>query len=328
MRVFLTGGTGFVGSHVAEVLKKGGHEVVALVRGSSDVAFLEKLGVKRVEGALGDLKALGEEIGVCDAVVHVVGLLSAHQQEKMFEVNVEGTRELAEVAARVCGKGTPFVYISSVAAQGPSEGARPREPGQEEAPVSLYGKSKLGGEAAALTAKEDLKVVILRPPPVYGPRDRDMYQVFQLANLGLAPVLGKGERHLSVIHAEDVAGAVLCCLEGGEKLRSGAIYPIDDGEVYTWRELGAEIAAGMGKKALTVPVPAFLFSAAARLSEAGGKIRGKAPTFDRDKYREMIQPSWVCGNEAICRELGFEPKWKLREGSAATARWYRAEGWL
>lgn len=325
MKVFLTGGTGFVGSHVAEILTKAGHEVTALVRATSKTAHLESLGATLQEGALGKAEGFSEALSGVDAVVHVAGLVAARSPEVMREVNAGGTRDLVEVTARVCRRGIPFVYVSSVAAQGPSKGREPRPLTEAPSPVSHYGQTKLEGEEAVLSCGEALQVMILRPPPVYGPRDTDMFQVFQMARLGLGPVLGGGERWLSVIHAEDLARAVAACLENPGAAK---IYPIDDGGRYTWEDLGRTIGEAMGKSVRTLRLPRGLFRGAAALSEAWGTLRGSPPTFDRDKYLEMVQPSWVCGNSELCGDTGWAPEYDLLSGARQTAAWYRENGWL
>lgn len=325
MKVFLTGGTGFVGSHVVEALLREGHEVVALVRKTSDTELLNQWGVKKVVGALGDARGLMDHLTEADAVVHVAGLVAASRPEVMYQANVEGTRDLVDRVAELGDPGKRFIYISSVAAQGPSRGREPRPVTEMPQPVSFYGRTKLEGEGAVLAHRDNMEVTILRPPPVYGPRDRDMFQVFAIANRRLSPVLGMGNRWLSIIHVDDVARAVVACVEAPGK---GRVYPIDDGGVYTWRDLGEQVSEALEKSTLTVPLPAFLFAGAATISELGGRLLGSPPTFSRDKYREMIQSSWVCGHRGLHEDLGWEPSLDLREGACRTAQWYRENGWL
>ncbi len=325
MRVFLTGGTGFIGSHVAEQLLNEGCEVVALVRETSDTSYLDELELETVVGALGRAGELESALTDVDAVIHVAGMTGSPDAEVLYRVNAEGTRDLADTVARVADEGTRFIYVSSVSAQGPSQGCEPRSPDRIPEPVSFYGKSKLEGEGASLAHRDSLRVTIIRPPAVYGPRDWDMFEVFQLANRRVTPVLGGQKRWLSLIHGEDVASAVIACLDApGE----GEIYTVDDGKKYTWQQLGKEISAAVGKRALPLPLPKWVLGGAATFAEVGGGLLNMTATFNRDKYREMIQPSWVCGHEAIHRDLGWEPKWTLEEGARQTAQWYRDHGWL
>lgn len=325
MQIFLTGGTGFVGSHVARQLLDEGHSVVAMVRSTSDTSFLEQLGVEMVVADLRDPTGLDEVLDGVDAVVHVAGLTGAPDVETLYRVNADGTRLLADLTVQYAGEGTRFIYISSVSAQGPSDGGEPRDCDAPPQPVSHYGKSKLDGEGAALAHRDVLDVTILRPPVVYGPRDWDMFEVFQLADRRLAPILGGEERWLSVIHGEDLARATVACLDAPG---DGEVYPVDDGNSYTWQQLGDHISAAVGKRTITIPVPQWLMASAATIAEFGGGLVTDTATFNRDKYREMCQPGWVCGHDEIRDELGWEPTLDLAEGARQTVRWYRDNGWL
>lgn len=325
MRIFLTGGTGFIGSHVADKLDDQGYEVVALVRESSDVEHLESLDVDTVVGSLGRAEALESVLEGIDAVIHIAGITGGGDPEWMYRINADGTRDLVDRVAERAGENTRFVYLSSVSAQGPASGPNPRPQDLPPKPVSHYGRSKLDGEGAVLAHRDRLNVTIIRPPVVYGPRDRDMLEAFSLANRRIAPVLGGRERCISVIHGEDVARAVLASLEAPG---DGEVYTIDDGNCYTWRQLGDLMAHAVGKQAVTVPVPTWMMAGAATVAELGGQWLDVTATFNRDKYREMVQPSWVCGHDAICRDLGWEPKWTFRQGARQTVEWYRDKGWL
>ena len=325
MRVFLTGGTGFVGSYVADQLVAKGHDVVALVRETSDTAHLMELGVELVVGALGAAEDFGVALEEAQAVIHVAGMTTARDRRRLYDVNVVGTRDLVDRCAERLPSGARFIYISSVSAQGPSKGRGPRARDKKPRPVSAYGDTKLEGEGAVLAHRDHLAVTILRPPPVYGPRDRDMYEVFRLANRRITPILGGPRRWLSVIHGEDLGRAVVACLQAPGQ---GEIYPVDDGHVYTWEDLVGAIADGVGKRALKPRLPKAVFACAAAISEVGGGVLNMTATFTQDKYVEMIQESWVCGNEAICADLGWSPRWNLADGARQTAQWYRAQGWL
>lgn len=325
MDIFLTGGTGFVGSHVAEKLLDDGHRVVAMVRATSDTEFLEQLGVEMVQADLDNLGPVDDVVADVDAVIHVAGLTGAPDVETLYRVNADGTRRLVDLTADNGAEGTRFIYVSSVSAQGPSDGDEPRCSSKAPRPVSHYGKSKLDGEGAVLAHRDTLDVTIVRPPIVYGPRDWDMFEVFQLADRRLAPIIGGGDRWLSVIHGEDVARATVACLDApGE----GEIYTVDDGNCYTWEQLGDHISDAVGKRSLTIPVPEWLFASVATIAEFGGGLITDTPTFNRDKYREMCQPGWVCGYDRIGEELGWAPKWELGGGARQTVEWYREAGWL
>lgn len=327
MRVLLTGATGFVGSHVAEQLLEAGHEVVATVRKTSETRHLEQLDVEMVEADLVEgIDRLDDVVAEVGGVVHVAGLTGASETRQLYRVNAEGTRGLVDRVAEVGQPGTDFVYLSSVSARGPSDGDEPPEPQATPDPVSHYGKSKLEGEGAVLAHRDSLDVTILRPPIIYGPRDRDVFEIFQLADRRLTPVMGGPRRWLSIVHGEDVARATVRCLE--EAPGDGEIYYVADGDRYTWRQLGDHISEAVGKQTLTIPVPQWMFATAAILADVGGGLLTDTATFGRDKYREMCQPGWICDCSGLREDLGWEPKWSLPDGARQTAEWYRRHDWL
>ncbi len=326
MRVFVTGGTGFVGSHVVEHLLEAGHSPVCLVRKSSDTKHLEELGVELCEGSMSKPAALADTLAGVEAVLHIAGIIKARTYDEFFAVNGAACGELAAVAAKANPDLKRFVLVSSVAAQGPGEGNRGRSAGREPEPVSQYGKSKLAGERSVREFCGDLPLTIVRPPIVYGPRDYGMLDVFKMASYGLAPVYGKGAGYLSVVHVDDLARAIVACIE--QEHPSGSVFTVDDGKAYSWLELTKAIAGAFGKRPLTLKLPPVAFKIAANLSEGYGRVVGKAMIFGRDKCLEMGQESWVCGHEEISAVLGWSPQITLEEGAAETARWYRENRWI
>lgn len=326
MNVLVTGATGFLGSHIAEQLARDGHSVRVLVRRTSDRSFLRGL---EIEEALGDVtqpETLVAAVEGVDAVVHAAGLVKARSAKEFDSVNAQGTANLLDALASG-GPPRRFVYISSLAAHGPSEDGRPRPLDAPAAPVTAYGRSKLRGEELVRAwAAEGRPALIIRPPVIYGPRDREMLSFFQLARWRLAPLLGDGRNAISLVYVEDAARAAVMAASA-EHARS-CTYTLDDGAVYTWRDVLAAVEQAVGRKALRLPSPPAAFVAAAFVSELYGRLRRRAVIFTRDKVREMGQRYWVCSHEEISRDLGWKPQVGFTEGAALTAAWYRQHGWL
>src|SRR5207248_3276260 len=186
-----------------------GHTVRALVRPRSDKRALEKL--PRVEfapGAIEDPASLGPALDGVDAVVHVAGIVKARKPADFFAVNTQGTRNLLDAAVARGGL-RRFVYVSSLAAVGPSADGTPVPDDAEPRPVTHYGRSKLEAERAVLAAADKLPVTVIRPPMIYGPRDRETLAFFTSIRNGLLPMTGDGMNTLSVIYVEDCASAVV-----------------------------------------------------------------------------------------------------------------------
>ncbi len=329
MKLLVTGATGFLGSHIAEQFAREGHTVRVLVRRTSDRSFLRGL---EIEEALGDITqpdTLPAAVAGVDAVVHPAGLVKARTAAEFNSVNAEGTANL--LSALASAESTPrFVYISSLAAHGPSEDGRPRPLDAPATPVTAYGRSKLKAEEMVRAwAGNSARVgaVIIRPPVIYGPRDRQLLPFFHLARWRLAPLLGGGTNSVSCVYVDDAARAAVLAATAGDDAPS-ATYALDDGAVYTWRDLLAAVEQAVGKKALRLPSPPWAFAAAALVSEIYGRLRRQAVSFTRDKVIEMRQRYWVCSHEEISRDLGWQPQVGLSEGAALTAAWYRQHGWL
>ncbi|WP_438015804.1 SDR family NAD(P)-dependent oxidoreductase [Sorangium sp. So ce315] len=329
MKVLVTGASGFLGSHVAEQLVQEGHDVVALVRRSSSTKFLSSLrGVELAYGAIEDAESVRRAVvdaGV-DAIVHSAGLVKARDEAEFFRVNVDGTRNMLD-AAKAAPSLKRFVFVSSLAAIGPSPDGRPVAPDARPAPVTRYGRSKLEAERLVLAEKDALPVVVLRPPMIYGPRDQESFAFFQSVARRFLPMLGDGRNTLSVIYASDAAAACLRALESD--VPSGRAYFIDDGRVYVWRDMLADVEAALGARAFVrVGVPFALMRGAALASEGMSRLTGKPVMLTRDKLNELAASHWVCDAGEARRELGWEPEVSWAEGTRRAVAWYREHGWL
>jgi nucleoside-diphosphate-sugar epimerase len=316
--VLLTGATGFVGSHVAELLSLEGLRVRCTARPTSDLRWLSGLPVEIRETDLSSRASVDSALeGVTD-VVHAAGLTRARRDAEYFRVNAEATQLVAE-AAVAAGVGR-FVLVSSLAARGP-DGA----PG----PVSAYGASKREAEERLASVAErsagSLATRVLRPGGVYGPRDRDLLPLFRVAALGFLPA-PPGTGRLQPVHARDAAAAVQRALLGdGED--PGPI-AIGGPTVHDWAEMAAALGAAIGRPVRLVRVPRQLFLAAGALAELAAEALRRAPDLDRRRARDLTRLSWTCDLGPAERGLGWTPSVTLRDGLAETATWYREAGWL
>jgi nucleoside-diphosphate-sugar epimerase len=328
MRVLLTGGSGFLGSYVAEQLCAEGHTVRALVRPRSDRRAMEKLSAcEFAPGAIEDPASLKPALEGVDAVVHVAGIVKARNPSEFFAVNTQGTKNLVD-AALARGGLKRFVYVSSLAAVGPSADGTPVHENAEPRPVTHYGRSKLEAERAVLAAADRMPVTVLRPPMIYGPRDRETLAFFTSVRNGVLPMMGDGLNTLSVVYAADCASAVVrAATSNGAP--SGRAYFVEDGSVYVWREALKEIESAMGKRAFVrVGLPIGVIQAAAAATQLWGKVTGTAQMLTLDKVNELKQRHWVCSGDGARKDLGWAPKVSWAQGVAEAVKWYRAEGWL
>lgn len=324
MKVLVTGGNGFIGSHVAERLAATpGVELRLMLRPTSRVEFLEGVEYERVDGDVRDAASLSRAVEGVKAIVHLAVLTSALNERQFMQVNAVGTETLVAAARRAGVR--RFVYVSSLAAQGPNPDRETLivEPPH---PVSAYGRSKLAGEQPVLAAKEEMSVAIVRPAAVYGQRDRALLPLYRMGKRGVVPVYGDGKNLLSWVHAYDAADAIIAAaLSEGH---SGAVYTISDGEYYTWLQLVQAFGEAWGCNPRVIRGPGFLFTAAGYMGAVAQTLSRRALSLTPDQVRHMRARYWICDNSAICRDLGWAPRISLAQGFTETLRWYRQKGWL
>ncbi len=322
MRALVTGATGFVGSHLVEALRSGGHEVAALVRTPGKAATLAALGVEQVPGQLGDPGALVRAVEGRDTIFHVAGLTAALDETEYLRGNRDGTRAVLQAAERA---GAPrFVYVSSMAAAGPSARGTPLAGHEPSAPVTAYGRSKLAAEQLVRATR--LPWTIVRPPMVYGPRDREVLKVFQLARLGLAPVFGDGTQELSAVHAFDLAHALVAAAE--TPAATGAVYYACHPEIFTSREFVQAVGRAGGKRVTVLRIPLAVGRLALAGTGAAARATGRATILNADKANEFFQAAWTGDPSALTRDTGWRATHDLGSGLVDTWHWYRSAGWL
>jgi nucleoside-diphosphate-sugar epimerase len=322
VKVALTGATGFVGSHLADALRAAGHDVVCLVRSRGRGAALETAGCTLVEGALEDEAALRRLVEGAEVLHHVAGVIAARTTADFERVNRAGTFTLARIA-RDAGV-RRMVYVSSLAVSGPTVPGRPLEEADRDQPVTPYGRSKQAGEEAVRAS--GVAFTIVRPPAVYGPRDRELLRVFRLVRRGLAPLLGDGSQELSFIHAADLARALMAAGESDKTL--GRTYHAAHAETVTQRGFVRAVAEAMGRSVRLLPLPAPVVRGALWSSGLLARVLGRATLLTPEKAEELLAPAWTCSSEALLRDAGWRAEIPMLQGLRATAEWYAAEGWL
>lgn len=321
MKVLVTGATGFLGSHLAELLVREGHQVKALVRKTSKTDLLEALGAELHHASLEGGEGLDEAVADVDAVVHGAGLVKARTVGEFSEVNEGGTRNLLEATKRSRPGVRRFVYVSSLAAYGFRA-----HPEAEPEPVTHYGRSKRAGERAVREAAGELPVTIIRPPAIYGPRDTEMYNFFKMIGTRTKVFMGSSENKLSLIYGPDCARALYHALTVDHP--SGRVYFVEDGRIYTQAEFATVVEEALGVRAMSLKLPLWVVYVAAWLSEMYGKASNRAVMLTRDKLNELKQPDVTCHGPEIREELGWEPEVTIEEGARRTVQWYREHGWL
>jgi len=326
VRILLTGGTGFLGGHLAGRLAAAGHSLRALTRGRDDGGVLAGSGAELLRGTLEDAASLQAAVAGVETVIHAAGLIRARRAADYHAVNAAGTLRLLEACAAADPPPRRFVLVSSQAAQGPSPGGRPLREEEEARPVSDYGASKRAGEVAARGFSDRMEIVVLRPPAVYGPRDRETLEFFRVAGAGLRPRFPFGDLRLVMVHVEDLAAGILAAAEAPGA--AGGTFALCHPEVLTFGGVLDLMAAALGRRGVAVPLPRSLLWCAAALHEGAAAVTGRVPLLSFDKARELTARAWTSDPSAAGRVLGWEARIPAAEGIPATAAWYREAGWL
>jgi dihydroflavonol-4-reductase len=326
MLTLVTGGQGFVGSHLCARLLEDGHRVRVLARPSSSLANLAGLDVDVVRADVTEPAGLPSAVAGCDLVFHLAGALKGLHEADLFRANADGTRNLAAACAAAAPRPSRFVYVSSLAAAGPSAGGTtPRTEDMTPRPLTWYGRSKLAGEEA-VRSTAGLKWTIVRPSIVFGPRDRDVLDYFRIARRGFLPVVGFSDRCYSLIYAPDLADALV--RSAAAPASAGEVYFLAGPEVVRWAELGRLIAAALGTRGRVVRIPDLAAVAAGWGADAIARVSRHPHIFSSQKVLEMLAPAWVCSADKAARDFGWRAATPLPDALAATASWYRDHGWL
>jgi nucleoside-diphosphate-sugar epimerase len=322
MRVFLTGGTGFIGSALAAALRDRGDDVVALVRTPGKASGLAALGCELVEGDLGHVGALRDAMSGCDAVIHAAAQyevgIPASARDAMVQTNVVGTQNVLDAAA--AAEVPRVVYVSTAVVFGDTGGAVVDETADHSGPyLSTYDETKhRAHQIAVRKAAEGLPLVIVMPSTVYGPGDHswvtDAIRLFLSRRLPAIP-LATGA--FSFVHRDDVVSGIIAALDRG---RLGERY-ILSGERTTMRGFIETLASVTGRRAPRFDVPTPLLKTLIPL----GPVLGPALGMGRN-VRESIasgQATYLASHDKATAELGYQPRPLadgLRETLAAEGR--------
>ena len=331
MRILVTGASGFIGSGLVKALAEAGHDVCALMRPTASSEFLKEAAFTRLSGDLRDPESLARACLNIDVIFHAAGLTAAKDREEFFKFNAEGTKNLAEAALNAGVK--RFIFLSSQAASGPSSTLSPKTEEDTDHPVSMYGESKLRAELYLDELKGKLPFIVIRPPMVYGPRDRNVYLFFKTIQKQWLPILPSktttGHKYYSSIHVDDLIQACLKTLDAPQELFDrGERFFVTDGQIYTYERMMAIIADELQVKPIRLKLPGFLVSTLAAGGTLAGKVFHKNFPMNLDKLKELSPDYWICSSQKASEALGFKSKYTMESGVPQTVAWYKVHGWL
>ena len=309
MKAAVTGGAGFVGGALINLLLDQDFDVAALIRDPSRVDFCDR--VEIVKGDLADTGALQRIAADADFFFHLAGVTFPHNDALYETVNVEGARQAALAAAKA---GAKFVHASSMSAREPH--------------VSPYAHSKRKSETVVAEASGENPWVGLRLPPIYGPGDTATLPFFKLVKAGfaLAPRTNPPAR-ASLLFVRDASRALLAA---AREPVSGAVFEVGDEtpEGREWLEIGKLLGNIMNKKVKAIAAPRPAVAMFHNISRFSASITGKTPDIRTGQVNEFFHPDWSARENLFSVAANWRPETPLSIGFEETVRWYRGNALL
>lgn len=309
--IAVTGGTGFVGRALSKALLEKGFSVRIITRRKPAAA---PEGAACAEADFSDVESLKKALAGADAAIHLAAALFCRSKEDFMRANAEGTANFAAAAAATPGL-RKIIYLSSLAAGGPSPAEAPRTEADPDAPVSFYGMSKLEGEKAVKNFPG--AHVILRPPIIYGKKDSGFSKIAEWVRKGVMVNAGSAGGRFSFVYLDDLVNAIVSALY--TNLYDGGTFYVCEGRAYAWKDFIAMLAAGMGvKMPFMLSLPPWAVYSVGWLYETVTALTGAEPMMNRDKAREASAPNWTA-SPALWEKTSGSAEWTpLAEGIKKT----------
>jgi nucleoside-diphosphate-sugar epimerase len=321
-RAFITGATGFIGSHLLEALIQDQWSVRALAHNRT---IHQMEGLEIVKGDIGDDGLLIEALKDIDILFHLAAALggSLLGQEEFYRINVEGTQNVLRAATKAGVR--RVIHFSSAGVLGSVKTGETADEDYPTHPISAYDITKLEGERIALQkAREDVDVVVIRPGWVYGPTDRRTFKLIKAIARKKFLLITRGAARQTPVFIDDLVAGTLLIADKGKR---GEIYNISGLEVLTVREIVEKIGAATGNRIPRFTLPLFPVRMAAWSMEKTFRLFKKEAPLTRGKLAFFIHPKPLAIDKAV-RELGYAPQTDFQTGVTQTVKWYREQGWL
>ncbi len=317
----ITGATGFIGSHLAKTLVSEKWHITCLHRPFSRIDFLKKLGVKLVAAKENTAEALEPAVAGQDYVFHLAGRIRSASRRVYDVANHQLTRNLLQACLARNPSLKRFVYVSSIAAAGPSPPGVFLNESSHPSPTSEYGRSKLRGEEAVKEAWERLPATIIRPPNVYGPRQQEVELLIKAIRCRLVPLLKRKAPMTSLIYIDDLVQGILQAAFSPKTVSQ--TYYLTDGKAYSWREVILTLKKHLLGTGLFFPLPEELIEFLAFLADMVNETGLVRLFFGRKIWRAMTRTPWLFSSLKAEKDFGFRARCSLEEGIRKTVDYYR-----
>jgi nucleoside-diphosphate-sugar epimerase len=322
----VTGATGFIGSHLVDLLLSKGYSVRCITRKTSSLKWLEGKNVEILNCGLTNVEKLREALNGVNYVFHIAGVVKSKKPEGYFKGNVDTTKTILEAASDIGSKIKNIMVVSSLTAVGPSKDGKPVDETSPCNPITTYGRSKLAQERVCHEFMNKLPITICRVPAVYGERDTETFVFFKTMNNRLMTLIGFDKKLVSLIHVSDLVNGFVMAAES-EKSKANT-YFISSETFYTWSEIGKATEKALGKKAFKVNVPHSVVYSLAAAAQFLSYFSSKPATLNLEKARDIVQSNWICSTEKAAKDLGYKQNISIEGGVERTVNWYKKMKWM
>lgn len=322
MHAFVTGGSGFIGSHLIGALLRRGWEVRVLVHRTP---IRQEGQVEAVRGDIGEVELLKRALSGIDVVFHLASVVgsSKTQRNEFFRVNAGGTDALLRAAGEA--RAGRIVHCSSAGVLGKVKKGEIADESYPPRPLLDYDRAKLEAERAALSfSRSGMDVVVVRPGWTYGPGDRRTFKLIKQIHDRRFILPGRGDGLQTPVFIDDLVAGLLAASERG---KSGTVYHLAGPETLTAEEMVRMIAAACGRRIPRLRLPLFLAASSAFVLEKAFRLFGQEPPLSRAKL-SFFTHSKPLSTARARTELDFRPATAFQDGIRQTVAWYRDRDWL
>lgn len=320
-KALITGSTGFIGSHLVESLLASGWDVACLIRPKSRTKILSGLPVRFVNADIDNMLSLEKAVHGQDYVFHVAARIRSTHVDIYDRANHQFTKNLALASLNTNPDLKRFVYISSISASGPSPPGACSDETQICCPTSRYGQSKLRGEEALCLLWDKLPVTIIRPPNVYGPRQKETELIIKIIKKRIVPLFENEDVSTSLIYIQDLIEGIIQASLSPQSI--GQIYYLTDGVDYSWRKIILSIKDQVLGTSFFLPLPEkviYLFAWITDILNSTGLI---SIHFGRRIWRVITQTPWVFSSAKAQKDFNFRARHTLQSGMKDTVHFYK-----
>ena len=336
----VTGGTGFIGSHLVERLLEQGQKVKVLALPEpfesiekENLEIIKQKGAKIVYGDITKPETLPSAMQNVDTIYHLAAISRPMKitTQKYYEVNEQGTKNILEAAHKQLGENLKkFIHVSTVSVLGTSPDGHPLKEDEFQKNDQHYGQSKKTGELAALEyyKQHKMPLVVIRPCLVYGPRCVVRLIMFKYVKMGLFPMFGGGKAKIEFVYVDNLVDAILAAGQSANDTILGEVFNITDGQAYSMKQILTTIAKHTNAKTPRLNIPTWLGVFLGWAAEVFSKIVGIHPPFSRETAQWMSKDVNVYDCSKAKKVLGYNPKVSLDQGIKKSVEWYKDKNLL